>query len=151
MPATLTTVLFGLGRNSGADEATVRKHLIEAEQFVLLCEEAYASMGNDLRLTTPIGGAVGGPSAAADEPAAEEASSGPDAVLDLKGVACPINYVKTKMKLEMMPVGSVLEVLLDDGEPIDNVPKSVANDGHDVVSIDPLDDGVHHRLTIRKA
>jgi len=149
MPATLTTVLFALGRNGDAGETVVRQYLKDAEQFVLTCEEAYASMGNDLRLTTPVGGAAG--SASTGSEAATKPSDGPDAVLDLKGVACPMNYVKTKLKLEMMPAGSVLEVLLDDGEPIENVPKSVANDGHDVVSIDPFDDGDHHRLTIRKS
>ena len=40
---------------------------------------------------------------------------------DLRGVACPLNYVKTKLKLEMMDAGERLEVWLDAGEPIKNV------------------------------
>ena len=54
-------------------------------------------------------------------------------VYDLRGVACPMNYVKTKLKLEMMDAGEKLEVWLDAGEPIKNVPMSFKNDGHKVL------------------
>ncbi len=58
-----------------------------------------------------------------------------DAVLDLRGVVCPINFVKTKLKLESMEGGQVLEVVLDSGEPIQNVPKSVKEEGHRIVEV----------------
>ena len=45
--------------------------------------------------------------------------------IDLLGVRCPFNYVKTKLKMETMSSGEILEVLLDDGEPANNVPKSI--------------------------
>ena len=51
---------------------------------------------------------------------------------DYSGVACPMNFVKTKMELSKLGSGDVLEILLDDGAPIDNVPKSVASEGHTV-------------------
>lgn len=57
-----------------------------------------------------------------------------DETLDLKGVACPFNYVKTKLKLETMQQGQILEVILDDGEPIKNVPLSLKQDGHTILS-----------------
>ncbi|WP_447970747.1 sulfurtransferase TusA family protein [Nitrospira sp. M1] len=53
--------------------------------------------------------------------------------LDLRGVICPYNFVKTKLKLEDMNPGSVLAVVLDDGDPIRNVPQSVQNEGHTVL------------------
>ena len=53
--------------------------------------------------------------------------------LDLKGVACPFNYVQTKIRLEEMGTGELLEITIDDGEPIKNVPTSLTNDGHDIV------------------
>ncbi|TKB53848.1 MAG: sulfurtransferase TusA family protein [Nitrospira sp.] len=59
----------------------------------------------------------------------------PDAELDLRGVICPYNFVKTKLKLEAMEQGQVLSVLLDDGDPIGNVPRSVSNEGHTILSI----------------
>jgi len=62
-----------------------------------------------------------------------------NAELDLRGVICPYNFVKTKLKLESMESGQVLAVLLDDGDPIRNVPRSVENEGHTVLSQEPLD------------
>jgi tRNA 2-thiouridine synthesizing protein A len=57
----------------------------------------------------------------------------PDVELDLRGVICPYNFVKTKLKLEAMEPGQVLAVILDDGDPIHNVPRSVSDDGHTVL------------------
>jgi len=73
----------------------------------------------------------------------------PDAVLDLKGVLCPINFVKTKLKLEEMEAGQILEVILDDGEPMRNVPRSVKEEGHKIVGIEKLPDNTY-RLLIKK-
>ena len=68
--------------------------------------------------------------------------------LDLKGVACPFNYVQAKVRLETMDFGQLLEVTIDDGEPIENVPKSLTNDGHEIVDTKKV--GKHYRLTVRK-
>ena len=48
-----------------------------------------------------------------------------------------------------MASGSLLEVLLDEGEPSENVPKSIKNDGHKIVSL--IEDQGHYKLTIEKA
>ncbi len=58
-----------------------------------------------------------------------------DAQLDLRGVVCPINFVKTKLKLESMEAGEVLELTLDSGEPIQNVPKSLKEEGHKILEV----------------
>ncbi|MEC4889982.1 MAG: sulfurtransferase TusA family protein [Nitrospira sp.] len=68
-----------------------------------------------------------------DELRQSELASTSDAELDLRGVICPYNFVKTKLKLETMSEGQVLSVLLDDGDPIRNVPRSVENEGHTVL------------------
>jgi sulfite reductase (ferredoxin) len=52
---------------------------------------------------------------------------------DFRGVACPMNFVKTKIELSTMKSGELLEILLDDGAPIQNVPGSVRNEGHHVL------------------
>ncbi|MDD2306750.1 MAG: sulfurtransferase TusA family protein [Prolixibacteraceae bacterium] len=52
---------------------------------------------------------------------------------DFRGVACPMNFVKTKIELSTMKSGELLEILLDDGAPIKNVPGSVRNEGHHVL------------------
>jgi len=60
-----------------------------------------------------------------------------DAELDLRGVICPYNFVKTKLKLEVMEAGQTLAVILDEGDPIKNVPRSVIDDGHTVLLQEP--------------
>ncbi|MCS7213765.1 MAG: sulfurtransferase TusA family protein [Candidatus Calescibacterium sp.] len=82
----------------------------------------------------------------------EQALSGQtkvDVFLDLKGTPCPLNYVKTKIRMEEMEVGQIIEVILDDGEPIRNVPLSLKQDGHEILSQEKIDDR-HWRVLIRK-
>jgi len=67
---------------------------------------------------------------------------------DFRGVACPMNFVKTKIALSKMKSGDLLEILLDDGQPINNVPGSVRNEGHKVVSTDKIGD--YWKVLIRK-
>jgi TusA-related sulfurtransferase len=71
-----------------------------------------------------------------------------DAEIDLRGVMCPYNYIKTKLKLEGMGPGQILAVILDEGEAIQNVPRSVQNDGHTIIQQEKYQAG--HRILIRK-
>ena len=65
--------------------------------------------------------------------------------LDLK----PFNYVQTKIRLEEMDAGELLEITIEDGEPIKNVLESLTNDGHDIVRTHQI--GTEScRLLIRK-
>jgi len=68
--------------------------------------------------------------------------------IDLRGVICPYNFVKTKLKLEGMLPGDVLAVILDEGDPIRNVPHSIRNEGHAVLRQEPLEGAF--RIFIRK-
>jgi len=71
----------------------------------------------------------------------DEAHSDTIALLNLKGVACPMNFVKTKLRLATLTVGSQLRVILDDGAPIENVPRSLEEQGQKVLKQERLDDG----------
>ncbi len=51
-------------------------------------------------------------------------------LLDLRGTPCPINFVRTKLKLAQMSAGEILEVWLDAGEPIEQVPHSLTMEGY---------------------
>lgn len=62
-------------------------------------------------------------------------SAGADAHLDLRGTPCPINFVRTKLRLEQMSPGSLLEVWLDPGEPIEQVPNSLTMEGYQLEAI----------------
>ena len=68
--------------------------------------------------------------------------------LDLRGVICPYNFVKTKLKLETMESGDLLSVFLDEGDPIRNVPKSIQNEGHHIQSQDLMEG--YYRVVIKK-
>ncbi len=72
-----------------------------------------------------------------------------DTTLDLRGVHCPMNWVKTKLQLEEMAPGQVLEIFLDDGEPIRSVPRSVRSEGHRILEVKPEGEGF--RLLIERA
>ncbi len=68
--------------------------------------------------------------------------------LDLRGVICPYNFVKTKLKLESLEIGDQLRVLLDEGEPIRNVPQSITNEGHQILKQEKVDH--YYRVVIQK-
>ena len=69
--------------------------------------------------------------------------------LDLTGVKCPYNYIKVKLALEDSEPGEKLEVILDDGAPIRNVPQSLLNDGHTILVKEPFE-GSRHLLLVEK-
>ena len=71
------------------------------------------------------------------------------ATLDITRDVCPMTYVRTKLKLESLPPGTLLEVLLKGDEPLKNVPRSARDEGHEVVSLEPRGDGTY-RLVVRK-
>lgn len=58
---------------------------------------------------------------------------------DLRGVTCPMNFVQTKIQLSPMHSGEELEIWLDDGQPINNVPGSVRGEGHEILEQQQID------------
>ena len=53
-------------------------------------------------------------------------------VLDLTGVVCPLNWVRARLALERLGAGEELVVRLDPGEPLESVPRSAREEGHEV-------------------
>ncbi|MEB3189108.1 MAG: sulfurtransferase TusA family protein [Snowella sp.] len=68
-------------------------------------------------------------------------------LLDLRGTPCPINFVRTKLKLSQMSQGQILEVWLDSGEPIEQVPHSLKVAGYDDQTLEEVDN--FFKLSIR--
>lgn len=68
--------------------------------------------------------------------------------IDLRGVRCPLNYVKTRLGLEELRRGQVLEVYLDDGESILSVTRSAKEDGHKILKIERIKD--YFKVLVRK-
>lgn len=122
-----------------ADEATARSRSEEADLLVQECKKAKNKMQADKSLRIRVG---------SNGDQGEKKSREAAQKIDLLGVKCPFNYVKTKLKLETMQPGQNLEVLLDAGEPIKNVPRSVQNDGHKILSQEEVDG--HFKIIIEK-
>ena len=59
--------------------------------------------------------------------------------LDLRPYACPFTWVKTRIALERLALGEVIEVWLAAGEPAESVPRSALEDGHRVLVVEALD------------
>jgi tRNA 2-thiouridine synthesizing protein A len=68
--------------------------------------------------------------------------------IDLRGVSCPTNFVKAKLALEMVDSGETVKILLDDGEPVKNVPRSLKAEGHKLLGMQEVDG--HYELTLEK-
>lgn len=79
-----------------------------------------------------------------------EAQNNADVTQDLRGVGCPMNLVKTKVAFSKMQSGQILGLILDNGPPINNVPRSVIREGHEILLQEQLNDGAWSVL-IRKA
>ena len=68
--------------------------------------------------------------------------------LDITGEVCPMTFVKVKLALAKLQTGEELDVILNEGEPLNNVPRTVTEAGHHVLSVQQVN-GVHDVL-IRK-
>jgi sulfite reductase beta subunit-like hemoprotein/TusA-related sulfurtransferase/uncharacterized protein (UPF0332 family) len=129
-----------------ADSAKAKAMLDESQALVDECRKANDKMQSDKSLRIRVGSQGSTP----EEPSGNGRSDATaiSQSIDLLGVKCPFNYVKTKLKLETMQTGQRLEVLLDDGEPATNVPRSVQNDGHKLLS--HVEENGHHKIVIEK-
>lgn len=72
-----------------------------------------------------------------------------DETFDLKGEMCPYTFVKSKLMLEMMESGQVLQVIVDNDESATNVPKSLTNEGNTVLGNERIND-TDWMITVRK-
>jgi TusA-related sulfurtransferase len=69
--------------------------------------------------------------------------------LDITREHCPMTFVKTKIELAKLKPGDLLEVILTEGEPLENVPKSAAEQGFNVLDVSHIQ-GQIHRVLIQK-
>ena len=64
-----------------------------------------------------------------------------DEFLDITDVVCPITFVKVKVALEELDDGKILRIKLNEGEPVQNVPRSLKDENHKVLELDDNGDG----------
>ena len=70
-------------------------------------------------------------------------------ILDITREHCPMTFVKTKIELSKLSDGDILEVLLVEGEPLDNVPRNAKDQGYNVLSVEHVE-GTTYRVLIQK-
>ncbi len=73
-----------------------------------------------------------------------------DGTVDITDVVCPVTFVKAKVALEELDDGQVLAIHMNDGEPAQNVPRSMKDEGHQILKLKDNGDGTYD-LFVRKA
>jgi tRNA 2-thiouridine synthesizing protein A len=68
-------------------------------------------------------------------------------IIDLRGICCPTNFVKAKLAIEELDAGEKVEMLIDDGEPVKNLPRSLKSEGHKLLGLRQSDEG-HYVLEL---
>jgi len=73
-----------------------------------------------------------------------------DKELNIKGEVCPYTFVRSKLALEAMKAGEVLQVIVDHQPATENVPRSMENEGHKVLTVNKIND-TDWQIVVRKA
>ena len=66
-----------------------------------------------------------------------------DDTVDITDVVCPVTFVKAKVALEELDEGQILSIRMNDGEPVQNVPRSIKEEGHHILKLDDNEDGTY--------
>lgn len=69
-----------------------------------------------------------------------------DDVVDITDVVCPLTFVKAKVAIEELDDGQILSVKMNDGEPVQNVPRSLKEEGHQILKLLDNGDGTYNLL-----
>ena len=72
-----------------------------------------------------------------------------DDQVDITDKVCPLTFVKAKVAMEELEIGQVLSVHMNDGEPVQNVPRSMKEEGHKILKLEDNEDGTY-TLYVRK-
>lgn len=72
-----------------------------------------------------------------------------DDQVDITDKVCPLTFVKAKVAIEELDDGEVLAIRMNDGEPVQNVPRSMKEEGHKILKLEDNEDGTY-TLYVRK-
>ena len=73
-----------------------------------------------------------------------------DDTVDITDVVCTVTFVKAKVALEELDEGKILSIRMNAGEPEQNVPRSIKEEGHQILKLDDTEDGTY-TLYVKKA
>ena len=89
-----------------------------------------------------------------ENPATTPGGVSADVHLDITNDVCPLTFVRTRLKLEQMAPGQLLELRLAGEEPLRNLPRALADEGHQILALEPTGQEAAgrpvHRLLLRK-
>lgn len=71
-------------------------------------------------------------------------------ILDVRGYVCPYPVIYTRKALAMLPPGKILEVITDNPPSCESVPEAARKDGHEVLSVDKVEEGVWRILIVKR-
>lgn len=66
-----------------------------------------------------------------------------DEQIDITDVVCPVTFVKAKVALEELEEGQILAIRMNEGEPVQNVPRSIKEEGHQILKLADHQDGTY--------
>ena len=72
-----------------------------------------------------------------------------DKSIDIRGEVCPYTYVRSKLAIEGMQQGQMLEIILDHKPAVENVPRSMENEGHKILEVTQLNQ-TDWKIVVRK-
>ena len=72
-----------------------------------------------------------------------------DDTVDITDVVCPVTFVKAKVALDELEDGEVIAIRMNDGEPVQNVPRSIKEEGHQILKLVNNEDGTYN-LIVKK-
>ena len=72
-----------------------------------------------------------------------------DEKVDITDVVCPVTFVKAKVAIEELEPGQILSIHMKEGEPVENVPRSLKEEEHQVLKLIKREDGTFE-LLVRK-
>lgn len=120
------------------DKESIDDLASQAEELAKRIEELFLSLNANLKFNT--------------KPAVQKKDTNQteikNHIIDLRGIECPLNFVKAKLELEKIKIGQILEVLLDDGEPIRNAPASFAEQGQEIIEVKSVNN--HFCMKVRR-
>ena len=66
-----------------------------------------------------------------------------DDTVDITDKVCPLTFVKAKVAIDELEDGEVIAIRMNDGEPVQNVPRSIKEEGHQILKLNTNDDGTY--------
>lgn len=72
-----------------------------------------------------------------------------DDTVDITDKVCPLTFVKAKVVIDELEDGEVIAIRMNDGEPVQNVPRSIKEEGHQILKLVNNEDGTYN-LIVKK-